>query len=369
MSLWEITDQGPTSIPTTELREESVLEEHLEDWIVEHPSLLGEPLLIIGRQVLIPDTRDRLDVLALDPSGNAVIIELKRGALTDPVDVQALRYASYIAKWTFDDFESQARNFRSEIGNADFNFNALYESFCEDEVGGEDIPTPNQDQRIIIVGAAVREKLGSVALWLRDHHIDITVIEVSAYKQDDRLLIQPSTIVPMQAQRFKDTGRISKDGTPWAIDGKSWHLDKRCSPKTRRMFNALRELLEARFDLDGPRWNQKQYVTYRVNNSNWMQIATSSKALRLTFLIKPGSFDAAALAERLGVARFDPDESRSSKLELPSSVTVVSRNPNSDRLTLRVKDDFDLDAPAFAELLDEVHDKFKHRSDNSRRAE
>jgi len=47
-------------------------------------------------------------LLALDLLGNAVIIELKKGKPKDPVDMQGLRYASYISKWKFDDFESRA---------------------------------------------------------------------------------------------------------------------------------------------------------------------------------------------------------------------------------------------------------------------
>ena len=111
MGLWKITDKGPSKVAETKLKQEKLLEEHMEDWISSDSSILGEPLLIVGRQVLIPDTKDRLDLLALDPQGNAVIIELKRGKLKDPVDMQALRYASYISKWRFEDFESLARNF------------------------------------------------------------------------------------------------------------------------------------------------------------------------------------------------------------------------------------------------------------------
>jgi len=39
--------------------------------------------------------------------------------------MQALRYASYISKWRFEDFESLARNFMGKIGDPEFNFNGL----------------------------------------------------------------------------------------------------------------------------------------------------------------------------------------------------------------------------------------------------
>src|SRR5690242_20147115 len=98
MPIWRVSSDGPTKLPETKLKEEKLLEEHLEDWIIADPAILGESLLVIGRQVLIPDTKDRLDVLAVDPQGNSVVIELKRGKLRDPVDIQALRYASYMSK-------------------------------------------------------------------------------------------------------------------------------------------------------------------------------------------------------------------------------------------------------------------------------
>ncbi len=265
MPIWKIGEKGPTKLPETKLKEEKLLEEQLEDWIVADPSILGEPLLVLGRQVLIPDTKDRLDVLAIDPQGNAVVIEMKRGKLRDPVDVQALRYASYVSKWKFEDFENQARNFLGKVGDPDFNFNALYEGFCED-AGVDEIPTLNQDQRMIIVGSSVRDKLGTVALWLRDHSIDITVIEIQAYKEGDSVLLQPTTIVPFQVKRFADTGRIRPEGAPWLVDGKEWHLQKRCSLKTREVFEKLDKILQDNFEIDGPRWNQKYYVAYRVNN-------------------------------------------------------------------------------------------------------
>ena len=48
------------------MTQEKLLEEKLEEWVVSDPALLDEPLLIIGRQVIIPNVKDRLDILTLD---------------------------------------------------------------------------------------------------------------------------------------------------------------------------------------------------------------------------------------------------------------------------------------------------------------
>ncbi len=359
MPIWKITNKGPVKVSETRLKRENLLEENLEDWITSDPSLLGEPLLIIGRQVMIPDVRDRLDVLALDPQGNVVVIELKRGKLKDPVDMQALRYASYISKWRFEDIENQARAYLGKQRDPEFNFNELYEQFCA-EAGIDEVPDINSDQRMIVVGSEVKDKLGSVALWLLDHNIDIKVIEVGVYREGDALFVQPQVIIPLPVSRFMDTGRTAREevSRPWITDGKTWHLDKRCSPKTREMLLKLDDLIRDHLQVDGPRWNQKFYVAYRVRNFNWLAIDTRSTALRLRFLVGTGSFNQMDLAQHLSVEVFDKEDSLAEKLGLPSSVLIQNRNETTDRVILRVKEDFDLDSEAFLDFLKEAYEAF-----------
>ncbi len=69
------------------------------------------------------------------------------------------------------------------------------------------------------------------------------------------------------------------------------------------------------------------------------------------------AFEGAALAERLGAARYDSDESLSEKLGLPSSVNVSRRNERTDKIRLRMKEDFDLSSESFAAFLDEAMKK------------
>ena len=357
MGLWKITDKGPSKVAETKLKQEKLLEEHMEDWISSDSSILGEPLLIVGRQVLIPDTKDRLDLLALDPQGNAVIIELKRGKLKDPVDMQALRYASYISKWRFEDFESLARNFMGKIGDPEFNFNELYESFCEDS-GVDETPDLNKDQRAIVVGSSVRDKLGSVAVWLFEHGIDIKVIEVNAYKDGDAVFIEPSTVVPLQVSKFAETGRVKPGGSPWLTDGKTWHIEKRCSQKTKEVFTLLDKIIQDEFEVDGPRWNQKSYVAYRISNYNWLSVITNSKSLRLDFLVKANAFKSDDVAKALNIVKFEKEESMSEKIGLPSSVLIKSKTENSDRMYIRVKDDFNLESKEFLDFLRDTYKAF-----------
>lgn len=348
--LWKISENGPTRVKETKFKQEKLLEEHIENWIASDPSILGEPLLVFGRQVSIPDIKDRLDLLAVDSSGAITVIELKRGHLKDPVDIQSLRYASYISKWSFADFENVARNYFGKVGDAEFNFNEMFESFCT-ESGVDDLPDMNAEQRIIIVGSSVREKLGSVALWLREHSIDIKLIEVQAYKEGNDLFIEPTTIVPMPVSRFVSVGKRGIEGQPWTSDGKSWHLEKRCSPKTKEMLLFLDQLVQDEFEVEGPRWNQKYYIAYRVNNLNWLCVHTKPRFLLMDILVKAAVFSAEHIAKDLGVEIFDTDETLAEKLGMPSTVFVKNRNQKSDRIRLRLKEDFDLRSPSFVGFL------------------
>ena len=52
--------------------------DHLQEWLVQMPEALGEDLLIIQKEFDgFEDTRERLDVLALDKEGRLVVVENK----------------------------------------------------------------------------------------------------------------------------------------------------------------------------------------------------------------------------------------------------------------------------------------------------
>lgn len=88
IGLWHITDTGPTRLLSTELG----AERDLEDWIERDPALLERGLVIVGRQIRLEG--GPLDLLALDPQGRWVLIEIKRERLRREVIAQAIDYAS-----------------------------------------------------------------------------------------------------------------------------------------------------------------------------------------------------------------------------------------------------------------------------------
>ena len=87
MGIWRIDGDTPRRLGASTLPSEATLEEFLE----RDPSLLGERLLVIGRQVRTPYGK-YIDLLAMDADGNLNVLELKRDKTPREVVAQALDY-------------------------------------------------------------------------------------------------------------------------------------------------------------------------------------------------------------------------------------------------------------------------------------
>ena len=159
MALWKITSAGPSRVRETKPEHEKLLEEHLEEWYATDPSLLGEPLVIIGRQVLIPDVKDRLDLLALDPRVRLVVIELKTREAERSDTYAGAPICELHIEMEVRRLRESARTSLGKAGDLDFNFNEEFEKFCSDS-GIDEVPDINTDQRMIVVGSEVKDKAG-----------------------------------------------------------------------------------------------------------------------------------------------------------------------------------------------------------------
>ena len=73
----------------------------IQEWVAANPDILGEDLLVIGKEFSGFDrTDERLDLLAVDPDGKLVVIELKRDDTGANAHWQAIKYASYLRRAT-----------------------------------------------------------------------------------------------------------------------------------------------------------------------------------------------------------------------------------------------------------------------------
>ena len=168
---------------------------HIQEWVAKNPGILGQDLLVIGKEFSGFDrTNERLDLLAVDPDGQLVIIELKRDDTGADAHWQAIKYASYLRTATADNL---------------VNMLSEHEKISEDEavqkllehLNADDLNSLNRGQRIILASHRFAPEVTSASLWLNDEAGKdlITCVQLTPYHDlsTDSLYIQGSTIIPL----------------------------------------------------------------------------------------------------------------------------------------------------------------------------
>ena len=134
----------------------------IQEWVAANPGILGEDLLVIGKEFDRFDrTKERPDLLAVDSDGKLVVIELKRDDTGTDAHWQAIKYASYLRRATPEQIMGMLAVYK----------NVSQESSWEELVqhlGGDDLNALNSDQRIILASHRFAPEVTSAALWLND---------------------------------------------------------------------------------------------------------------------------------------------------------------------------------------------------------
>lgn len=161
----------------------------IQEWIEKSPSILGEELLVIGKEVILPSGK-RLDLLCVDKAAALVVVELKRDDSGVSVEWQAIKYASYCSNFLPEEI------FKKYAGYLD-KPEAEATKAIEEFIDG-DIESLNSDQRIILASKEFNSEVISAVLWLREFGVDIQCTRLAPYLDaDGRLFIKPETIIPL----------------------------------------------------------------------------------------------------------------------------------------------------------------------------
>lgn len=161
----------------------------IQEWIDGTPRILGEELLIISKELVLPSGK-RLDLLAVDKQGSLVIIELKRDDSGNDVEWQAIKYASYCSSFTQVDL---FKSFAEYLGSNDDDAQDRIEGFINCEL--EEL---NQKQRIILVSKEFNSEVISAVLWLREFELDISCIRLTPHQDaQNNLYLNSDIIIPL----------------------------------------------------------------------------------------------------------------------------------------------------------------------------
>jgi hypothetical protein len=170
---WHVTDAGPRNLTTAGID----LESQLEKWIEQDPGLLENGLSIVGRQ--IPLEAGPLDLLALDPQGRWVVIELKRGILYRDALAQALDYAACVAAMPEEELTERVNEY---LRRTQPERSAVLDAIRQ----GRDAEGEPREVRVYLVGAGRDRGLDRVVdLLSGTYGVPISVVSYEVYKLPD----------------------------------------------------------------------------------------------------------------------------------------------------------------------------------------
>ena len=172
--------------------------ENLQEWLANNPSSLGEELLIIQKEFDgFNDTKERLDLLALDKQGNLVIIENKLDDTGRDVTWQVLKYASYCSSLNKTQIIKIYQDFLDKQGSekkAEENISDFFDGSDIEEISLNKGPT----QRAMMVSGSFRKEVTSTVLWLLNYNLRLQCFKVSPFEHGEKLFLNVEQIIPMK---------------------------------------------------------------------------------------------------------------------------------------------------------------------------
>jgi len=175
-------------LPEVGIRERSDLQQMIKATPEPFFRELGERLLLVVEELRPTDfVDDRIDLLAVDETGVAVVIELKRGGHKLHL-LQAIAYAGMVAKW-------DSRRFIAERARLTGHAQDATEDELEDFLG--DAASLNHSQRIILIAESFEYEVLVAAEWLNERfNVDIRCARLSLSGDSANDFLTCSVIFP-----------------------------------------------------------------------------------------------------------------------------------------------------------------------------
>lgn len=201
-AIWTVAEQ-PISLAPTILANEA----QLEEMIVRAPQILSPQWMLIGRQENT-GYGGRIDLLAIQPDGSLVLIELKRNRTPRELVAQALDYATWVEKLTADRIVQIYQRF-SNGGNLAEAFQKFFGAPLDEE-------NLNSSHIIVLVAAELDDATERIITYLSDRDISINAILFQVFQHGDaRLLSRVWLIDPGETQVNAASTSQSAEKEPW----------------------------------------------------------------------------------------------------------------------------------------------------------
>jgi hypothetical protein len=200
-------------------------EARLEELIEAEPTILGEPMLIIGRQVATSFNKI-IDLLAVDAEGVLHVLELKKDKTPRDVVAQVLDYGSWVRSLTYEDVLKVF---------ADYDKGVAFEAAFQERF---EIPPPeelNTGHRLTIIASEVDVATERIVEYLVEaYKVPVNVVFFRYFEADGhRYLARTWLIDQDRAPEPPPPG-----GEPW--NGRDWYVSFGEFPDGRRWEDAVK---------------------------------------------------------------------------------------------------------------------------------
>ncbi len=193
--MWEI--DGPDLKPTSTASLDT--EDVLQEWLQEDIGIIDDDLLVVGKEVTT-DLGDRLDLLAIDPAGQLVVIELKKDQTPRDVVAQVLGYTAWVSNLSYEQLENITRDY------LDCSLADAFEERFDDELPD----LINEAQRMIVVAAGLDAHVERSLRYLSEEWgVDINAVFFRCFESQDgrQWLVRSWLEEPAEVERRTRTSR------------------------------------------------------------------------------------------------------------------------------------------------------------------
>ena len=226
--------------------------DHLQEWLVRMPDALGEDLLIVQKEFDgFADTRERLDLLALDKEGRLVVIENKLDDSGRDVVWQALKYVAYCSSLKKAEIVEIYQSYLDRWSEGASAVANLCE-FLEVEELDEVALNPGNEQRFVLIAANFRKEVTATVLWLLGHGVRAQCFRVAPHSFGEELFIDLRQIIPTPEAADFMIGMAAKDSEAQSVEGTRKRSDRLRQAFWTRALEELRIRNVSRFENISP---------------------------------------------------------------------------------------------------------------------
>lgn len=210
IGLWRV-DDTPVRVGAAEMPLESKLEELIE----ADPTILGEAVLLIGRQVPTADGKF-IDLLGIDADGVVHVLELKRNRTPREVVAQVLDYGSWVVGLGQDEIRSIFASYRS---NVEFD-----EAFAK-HFGVESPPDElNTDHKLTVIASSVDPATERIVTYLATRYGVPVNVAFFRYFVDEGRSYLARTWLLNDVQVTAPAGKRRDGGSKEPWNGQDWYV-------------------------------------------------------------------------------------------------------------------------------------------------